>query len=120
MNDDTSDWSVYDEQFSQITDFDFVGRTFHSYPSLRSIEPQNGWFKSKPYKGESYDEAKVILVEGGWNHEHCSFCWEKILDEVPYWANTNEVIILCENCFNHYRHQIDGKRKAEPTSPADG
>ena len=94
MNKDASDWSAYNEQFSHITDFNFVGRTFHSYPSLRTKEPEDGWFKSKPHRGEPYDEDKFILIEGGWDHEHCSFCWEKILNEVPYWANKDEVIIF--------------------------
>jgi len=113
MKKKSEDWSVSDQHFADISDFSFVHKVFRSVPSLRTKNPTGGHYMMKPYKGEHYDESEFELIEGGWNHQHCSFCFEKILDDMPYWANTNEVIILCPRCYDHYQEEIAGKRTTE-------
>jgi hypothetical protein len=101
MNQD-QDWSYYDQQMAEVSDRQFIRHTFHEYPSLRSKHPQAGWFVSKPYKGDPFNDSEWTLLPGGWDHEHCSLCFEKVTEGMNYWANANEVTILCERCHNHY------------------
>ena len=118
MNNQTQDRTVSDQNFADITDFNFTQKVFQSNPSIRSIKPDNGYFVSKPYKGESYDKSEFMLVEQGWNHEHCSFCYYKIEDTISYWGNSNDVIILCEQCYNHYKDKIKHNSEAEQEDSA--
>ena len=30
------------------------------------------------YMGQKYDTKKIELVENGWNHDHCFFCWQSM------------------------------------------
>ena len=92
------------EQLATFARCQFVHRQFASYPSLRSIEPLNerGGSFWQPYRGEAYDPEKFELVEGGWDHEHCDVCWEKIVDGVAYWTNDDAEaghLDLCESCY---------------------
>jgi hypothetical protein len=79
----------------------FVPATFHSYPCLVMIEPvtPEGGALWTPYHGEPYDPAVYKLVEGGWDHEHCSVCWAKISDGDRYWKSDGpDEIELCPDC----------------------
>jgi hypothetical protein len=96
------DYSVPDQQMAEVADRNFLRRTFHDRPSLRSKHPKGGWVESKPYEGEPFDEADWTLAPGGWDHEHCTLCYERISNGMTYWANGNEVTILCESCHGHY------------------
>ncbi len=102
-----TDWSFYDSQMeNEVTDCNFAQTTFHALPSLRALESESGWFCSKPYHGEEFDPKEWRIVPGGWDHEHCKLCFAKIIDGMSYWANGNEVVILCDRCFDHYRPQL--------------
>ena len=109
MKEKPTDPQTGDDNFARIANFNFTRKIFQRYPSLRAKQSKNGWACSKPYKGEPYDKVEFMLVDDGWNHEHCSFCSIKIDDKVPYWANEKEVIILCEDCFAHYKDRIEEK-----------
>jgi hypothetical protein len=103
-----SDWSSFDRQIAvDVLDKRFTQTTFHVLPSLRAIRGEGGWVCSKPYHGEEFDASAWKLVEGGWDHEHCTLCFARIVDGMTYWANANEVVILCDRCFDHYRSQLD-------------
>ena len=97
------DWSQRDEDFALIVDRAFGRKVFREYQSLRSLRADAaGYFVSKPYHGEPFDEAVWSLIPGGWDHEHCSLCFNRIVDGMIYWANRGEVNILCDDCRDHY------------------
>jgi hypothetical protein len=100
------DWSVRHQDIAQVIDRQFTQSVFHSYPSLRSQHPVDGWTESKPYHGEPFNEAEWTLKPDGWNHEHCSLCYATITDGMTYWANDREVTILCDYCYDHYKGQL--------------
>jgi hypothetical protein len=99
-------WSHYDAEVAAITDRVFVQRTFYIRPSIRSKKAADGWFQSRPDKGEPFDESEWTLVPGGWDHEHCSLCFSRINDGMNYWSNGNEITILCDQCYDHYKEQL--------------
>jgi hypothetical protein len=66
--------------------------------ALVAKEQVNGYRMSKDYHGEPYDETKFDLVEGMWDHEHCSVCWFRITDGYTYWENTKRIKLLCDAC----------------------
>jgi hypothetical protein len=51
-----------------------------------------------------------------WDHEHCSFCWAKFMDEADLHAQpdalhegylTEDNHWICTTCFNDFREQFD-------------
>ena len=114
MKNSSEDGAVSDQRFAEISDFNFVRKVFRSVPSLRTRKPINGYYMTKPYRGESYDESQYELIAGDWDHEHCGFCSVKISDGCAYWANADEVIILCATCHEHYEERIEKRRNAQP------
>jgi hypothetical protein len=106
-DEELGDWCATDDQkIAEISDKRFTQTTFHSYPSLRSNRPVDGWTQSKPYRGEPFNEADWTLSPGGWDHEHCSVCDARITDGMTYWANTGEVTILCDRCHDHFKNDL--------------
>jgi hypothetical protein len=100
------DWGTRDKDFATVSDRCFSRKVFHPYPSLRLRHPQNGLNQWKPYRGEAFDGDEWELEAGGWDHEHCSLCFAKILDGMSYWVNAGEVTILCDYCRNHYAEDL--------------
>ncbi|MBN1788026.1 MAG: hypothetical protein JW806_06485 [Sedimentisphaerales bacterium] len=51
------------------------------------------------------DDKSWVLVENGWDHEHCGICWETICDKGCHdqvcYINSNNVYI-CESCYEKY------------------
>ena len=94
-------------RFSFVKDFKFIEKVFKPYASLRSIRPEDGGFRNKPYKGRRFDEKKWVIVEGGWNHDHCNLCSECIDEGDPCWTNRRSVTILCQRCFNLFKDKIE-------------
>jgi hypothetical protein len=100
------DWSQRDEDFAFVADRTFTRKVFAPYPSLRLLPPQNRLNQWKPYRGEAFDGAIWELVPGGWDHEHCSLCFSKILDGMSYWVSACEITILCDYCRDHYAEHL--------------
>ena len=82
--------SIEDKQFRQIV--------FHSRPAL--FNKKEGLCEA--YDGGEYDKAKFDLVEGMWDHEHCNICGFSIREDYTCWVNTNNVNILCDECYDHF------------------
>jgi hypothetical protein len=79
----------------------FVRRTFATYPSLRTRQPDaGGWYTSYPYRGQEYDPEKFWVCEDGWDHEHCRGCWVAIVPGDDYWQSVEEhPRSLCLLCY---------------------
>jgi hypothetical protein len=90
------------KQFAEIGDPAFVQRTFFSHAALVAKQPVNGHRMWKDYHGEPYDKSEFDLVEGMWDHDHCSICFFTIKDGFTYWENTNRVRILCDACYEAF------------------
>lgn len=86
----------------RITDREFSVETFHPYPALLSREPVRGARMWKPYQGGDYDQEEFELVEGMWDHEHCSVCNFKITAGQTYWVNAGRVDLICDECHEFY------------------
>lgn len=96
------DQEYYRRTWDEILDKTFTQTIFHSYPALVSKELVNGHRMWQPYCGAEYDKSKYDLVEGMWDHEHCSICNFKILDDHTYWFNAGRVRLLCDECRDYY------------------
>jgi hypothetical protein len=81
----------------------YVNKTFASYPSLRSIEPdEEGWYVSAPYMGQDYDPEKFWVCEDDWDHEHCHVCDASIGPGDAYWQSFEDCPLeLCLACYQH-------------------
>ena len=55
----------------------------------------------KLYRGQKYDPTKWKLVEGAWDHEHCTVCGFTIVDGHSFW-HTGEGWCLCDACYEYY------------------
>lgn len=88
----------YRKAFSEISDRDFVQRAFSPRPALLAKEAVHGRRMRKDYNGGEYDEAKFELVEGMWEHEHCSICWFTIKEGHTFWENRDRIKIMCDAC----------------------
>ena len=105
----------YDDQFAEITDRDFVQKTFHAgdaLVSLRSLDrnevPESRaarWYQDGtvevPYTGQEFDATKFTLGKSRWSHEHCCVCEFSIREGNTFWANPDGTI-LCDECHDHY------------------
>jgi|SRR5215831_11276484 len=88
--------------FAEIRDRQFEQRTFSTRPALVAKQLVNGHRMTRDYHGEPYDAAAFDLVEGMWDHEHCSVCWFKIKDGYTYWENQKRIILLCDACYEAF------------------
>jgi hypothetical protein len=84
--------------FAEIRDRSFVQRTFSAHAALVAKETVNGHRMWREYDGASYDASKFDLVEGMWDHEHCSICFFTIKDGFTYWENARRIKLLCDVC----------------------
>lgn len=57
------------------------------------------------YLGQHFDPAKIDLVNGGWNHDHCEICWWTLCET----ENTEEGVgytdgrcWLCKECYSQF------------------
>lgn len=107
------DWTLLDADFVEIRDLQFEHKTFRSKPSLRRRESRDGWIQETEYNGQPYDEAEFELIANQWDHQHCSLCFATIKDGLTYWANKDEVTILCDRCFSHYEDRIHAQKERE-------
>ena len=105
-----SDWGYLDQEFDSIEDFDFVKKIFRKLPALVSLEPIGGHIVYRPYRGGGYDRTIYRLAEGQWDHEHCSLTFETIHDGDTYYANADEVMVLCEKVYEHYKEEIERRK----------
>jgi hypothetical protein len=86
------------ERFVQITDRSFVQRTFVTHAALVAKDPVNGPRMWTEHYGQPFDSSAFDLVEGKWDHEHCSICFFTITEGHTCWENTDAVHILCDAC----------------------
>lgn len=59
----------------------------------------------KRYSGEEFDSKIYDLIENGWDHEHCEFCWITICDdnhqEHVHQAYESDGNWICPDCYQH-------------------
>jgi hypothetical protein len=96
------DGEYYRKEFADISDRAFVQRTFFSRPALVTKHPVTGHRMWTDYQGEPYDKSEFELIEGMWDHDHCSICWFTIKDGFTYWENTNRIKLLCDACYEAF------------------
>ena len=93
----------YRTRFDEIIDKSFIKKVFSPFPALVSKSPFDGHRMWKPYYGGEYNKELYDLIDGVWDHEHCSICDYKILDNHTYWANINLVRLLCDECHDFFK-----------------
>jgi hypothetical protein len=91
----------YREEFEGISDREFSQSTFRACPALVSKVLMNGQRMWKPYYGGEFDRNQFDIVEGMWDHEHCSVCNFKITGGYSYWENKNRIKLLCDECHDY-------------------
>jgi len=96
------DDAYHREEYARIVDPQFVCRTFRSRPALIRKGLVNGHREIKDYHGEPYNAEVFDLVEGVWDHEHCSVCYFTILDGQTYWENRGRITLLCDACHEAF------------------
>lgn len=96
------DDDYYRKEFAEIADRAFVQRSFASRAALVAKKPVNGCRVWADYHGQAYDESEYELVEGMWDHDHCSICWFRITDGFTYWENSGRIKLLCDACYEAF------------------
>ena len=84
------------DEFAEIVDRRFSQRTFASHAALVAKEAVDGCKMWTDYQGQPFDPSSTSLVEGMWDHEHCSVCLFKIKDGHTYWENRDRIKLLCD------------------------
>jgi hypothetical protein len=109
------DDAYHRERFAEITDPNFVCRTFATRAALVGRTLVSGHRVTKDYHGGPFDHAAFDLVEGRWDHEHCSICWFTIRDGHSYWENGKRITLLCDACYEAF---MKPNQLPDPTSPS--
>jgi hypothetical protein len=91
---------LYAAAFARIGSRQFTRRIFSPAPGLVQNQACGSVFV-KPYRGRKYDPEKWKLVEGAWDHEHCTVCGFTIVDGHSLW-DTGEGRCLCDACYEYY------------------
>lgn len=100
------DDEYYRKHLAEISDRAFVQSRFSSHAALVAKRPVNGHRMWTDDRGEPYDKSEFDLVEGMWNHEHCSICWFTIKDGFTYRENTNRITLLCDACYEAFTKTV--------------
>jgi len=59
------------------------------------------WVRAEFRPRDSVRQGKVI--SGGWDHEHCRICWEKISESTqPFGYHDQDEDWVCESCYEKY------------------
>ena len=45
----------------------------------------------------------IFTKKSNWDHEHCEFCWEKILSGMEGFCTKDEKYWICQTCFNDFK-----------------
>ena len=96
------DGDYYRKEFAEIADRAFVQRTFVSHSALVAKKPVDRNRMWADYHGQAYDESEFDLVEGMWDHDHCSICLFKITDGFTYWEKSDRIKLLCDACYEAF------------------
>jgi hypothetical protein len=72
------------------------------------LDSSRNWqrIEFQPRDGVLYhNDGRVEVIEGGWDHEHCSICWENISPDQPdnkygYFDQNNDWV--CQSCYEKY------------------
>ena len=65
------------------------------------------------YVGQKFDSKYIELVEDGWTHDHCEFCFKTITasnnESDKSYFNPNDEVWICKNCFETFllAHDIE-------------
>jgi len=92
----------YRPRYEEIPDKQFAQETFRPIPALVSRKRIHGHGMWKPYHSGEYDKETYELVQNMWDHEHCSVCNYKILQDHTCWLNNNAARILCNECHDFF------------------
>ena len=87
----------------------FVPKGAENDPVLDEVRSRTGmsrWFPQGGghrvailYEGGGYDADRFSLIEGGWDHEHCSRCQATIEPMTLCWVTeSGPYILLCSDC----------------------
>ncbi len=71
-------------------------------------------------KGQSVRLQKFQIRNADWEHEHCIFCWRKIVDDPAKYSRQAEVIVeayatkdekhwICPQCLSHFHQRFQLK-----------
>ncbi len=62
--------------------------------------------RSTRFHGQSFDPNEYNLVEGGWSHDHCPYCWVTVSDlsdpDYISEAYTDGNDWVCPDCYAKY------------------
>lgn len=84
-------------------------------PSLRR---QDGY--ENKYYGQEFDSSQFELIENGWDHDHCEFCFTTIdahpREGVETEGYTDGIHWICSECYRKYI--VEGKDQKFISIPA--
>ena len=108
LNDKADDWRLDGKDEDALSGL--TARRLHWHASDMVVF-NNGDSKisRKLAYGESVPSTNgnVEIVEDGWDHEHCYFCWKKIVeDDIAYCLDSNPEHWICETCFDDFKDRF--------------
>jgi hypothetical protein len=94
------DQDFYRAGHDQLTDRQFVQKTFVAGPALVAKKATDGYRVEEQYRGEAFDPEEFELVEGRWDHHHCIVCYFELTPGFTYWENAEDLMV-CDVCYAH-------------------
>jgi hypothetical protein len=96
------DWNseYYRTGIEQLTDRNFSHFTFAPRPALRARMPMNGYRVEREYTGGDFSSEEWELIDGRWDHQHCTVCYFRIEPDHTYWSN-GQGLIICDTCHEY-------------------
>ena len=61
----------------------------------------------KDYLNNEKIKNCVFHKKRNWDHEHCEFCWEKILPEMTGFCTEDEKYWICKTCFKDFKDSFN-------------
>jgi len=81
------------------------------YKFGKSLNDKNGG-TSRLYVGQTFDPAKVDLIDKGWTHDHCEICQTTISEgdsdsDYETEAYSSNFDWICKNCYSNLIEPMD-------------
>lgn len=100
-----SNLEVDPDEAAEYRTFKWELTEFKPQPALidRSNKSYSSWQR---YYGQDYDRNVCEVRDGGWDHEHCDFCWAKIWttpakNEFSSGYTDGADAWVCPPCYEH-------------------
>ena len=51
--------------------------------------------------------CKYEIYNEHWDHDHCSFCWEKFVEGIHGYCTLDKYHWICQDCYNDFKEKFN-------------